>query len=69
MSRRPSEVSVWLDRVAVPFEPAGLVPALRDAAVVGLAAAIRTTRELNLATHAIARSLVLCPSTMPEAEP
>ena len=59
MSRRPPEVSIWLGQVAVPFEPAGLVPALRDAAVVGLAAAIRTTRELNLASHAIARSLVL----------
>ena len=56
----------------MPFEPAGLVPALRDAAgalvllvigayaaVVGLAAAIRTSRELNLATHTIARSLML----------
>jgi len=59
MSRRPPGVSIWLGQVAVPFEPAGLVPALRDAAVVGLAAAIRTTRELNLASHAIARSLVL----------
>jgi len=59
MSRRPPEVSSWLGQVAVPFEPDGLVPALRDAAVVGLAAAIRTTRELNLASHAIARSLVL----------
>ena len=59
MSRRPPEVSSWLGQIAVPFEPDGLVPALRDAAVVGLAAAIRTTRELNLASHAIARSLVL----------
>ena len=59
MSRRLPEVSSWLDHVAVPFEPPGLVPGLREAAVVGLAAAIRTTRELNLATHAIARSLVL----------
>lgn len=33
MSRRPPEVSAWLDRVAASFEPAGLLPALRDAAV------------------------------------
>ncbi len=55
------EITRWLAGHARPLPldgPPALPPALSRAAVVGIGAAVRSARELVLATHALLRALV-----------
>ncbi|MCO1653769.1 erythromycin esterase family protein [Pseudonocardia humida] len=57
----PDEVSRWVSEHVRPLSLEGvpeLPPALSGKAVVGIASAVRSARELVLATHALLRALV-----------
>ncbi|WP_214404288.1 erythromycin esterase family protein [Pseudonocardia lacus] len=61
MDPEPDEISRWVDEHvrALPLDGVPeLPPALSGRAVVGIASAVRSARELVLATHALLRALV-----------
>lgn len=62
MDAEPDEIDEWVTEHARPLHLDGvpaLPPALSRAAVVGIASAVRSARELVMATHALLRALVV----------